>query len=85
MDISASLDSSSFDRNMKQRDGIEGPHSMNTLMLSASHFPFKKLRESKAFKEPWEIEFPLDALSTRRCNRRFGWWNKLDQSILVPE
>lgn len=36
----------------------------------------EKLQESKGFKELWDIDFPLDALSTRRRRSPFGWLNK---------
>jgi hypothetical protein len=34
------------------------------------------LRESEKFRELWDIDFPLENLSVRRRNARFGWVNK---------
>jgi hypothetical protein len=36
----------------------------------------KKLRRSSAFQEIWNLDFPLEKLSTRRRNARFGWINQ---------
>jgi hypothetical protein len=39
-------------------------------------FDKEKLRASPAFREIWSLDFPLEKLSTRRQNARFGWINK---------
>ena len=38
-------------------------------------FDGEKLRQSAGFRELWSIDFPLDQLSSRRQNARFGWIN----------
>jgi hypothetical protein len=39
-------------------------------------FDKEKWRASPAFREIWSLDFPLEKLSTRRQNARFGWINK---------
>jgi hypothetical protein len=39
-------------------------------------FDEQKLRRSRAFAEPWDRDTPLESLSTRRRQVRFGWINK---------
>jgi hypothetical protein len=39
-------------------------------------FNEERLRQSEGFRELWSIDFPLDQLSSRRRNTRFGWINK---------
>jgi hypothetical protein len=39
-------------------------------------FDEKKLRESKGFRELWDIAFPLENLSARRRASKFGWINR---------
>jgi hypothetical protein len=39
-------------------------------------FDEEKLRESTGFRELWSIDFPLDQLSVRRRNTKFGWINQ---------
>jgi hypothetical protein len=39
-------------------------------------FNEEKLRQSECFRELWSIDCPLDQLSSRRQNSRFGWINK---------
>jgi hypothetical protein len=34
------------------------------------------LRESGSLRELWDIDFPVENLSTRRQNARFGWINR---------
>jgi hypothetical protein len=34
------------------------------------------LRESGSFRELWDIDFPVENLSRRRQNARFGWINR---------
>jgi hypothetical protein len=37
-----------------------------------------KSRASPAFREIWSLDFPVEKLSVRRRNARFGWINKSD-------
>jgi hypothetical protein len=41
-------------------------------------FDEDKLSASPAFREMWSLDFPLEKLSTRRQNARFGWIKKQD-------
>jgi hypothetical protein len=41
-------------------------------------FDREKLRSSPAFQEIWSLDFPLEKLSVRRQQTRFGWINQLE-------
>jgi hypothetical protein len=45
-------------------------------------FNEEKVRQSEGFRELWSIDFPLDQLSSRRQNARFGRINKQNWSDL---
>jgi hypothetical protein len=39
-------------------------------------FDEEKSRQSRGFVELWELDTPLESLSTRRRRAKFGWINK---------
>jgi hypothetical protein len=39
-------------------------------------FDEQKLRQSRGFVERWDRDTPLESLSTRRRQAKFGWTNK---------
>jgi hypothetical protein len=41
-------------------------------------FDEEKLRRTRAFQEIWSLDFPLESLSTRRRNAKFGWINQAE-------
>jgi hypothetical protein len=39
-------------------------------------FHEEKLRTSPGFRETWSLDFPVEKLSARHRNERFGWINQ---------
>jgi hypothetical protein len=56
-----------------QRAGFEFDVSVKSYRL---RFDDDKLRVRQAFQEIWSLDFPLENLSIRRQQTRFGWVNK---------